>query len=155
MSVFLPCLLERWASPDGASAGTRGNMNTWQDVRRDVLRNLQWLLNTERPVALPGQPFPEAVANSVLCFGIDPYSGRAQSGLKASDVAWSIRERIVAFEPRIDRHSLEVLIDEDAHRHFNRMRFTVVGLLRANPLPLEFIAYAEIDTEYGEARVTA
>lgn len=156
MNVFLPCLLERWSSAGGARTGARGVMNTWQDVRRDVMRNIEWLLNTEAPAALAGRPIPGAVANSALCFGIPPYSGRAQSSLSPSEVAWSIRERIVAFEPRIDRHSVEVLVgDSQGHQRFNKMRFTVVGQLRADPMPIEFIVQAEIDTENGEARVSA
>jgi type VI secretion system protein ImpF len=156
MNVFLPCLLERWSSAGGGRTGARGVLNTWQDVRRDVMRNLEWLLNTEAPPRLAGRELPPAVASSVLGFGIPPYSGRAQSSLTPSEVAWSIRERIIAFEPRIDRHSIEVLVtDRDAHQRFNKMRFTVVGQLRADPMPIEFVVQAEIDTENGVARVSA
>jgi type VI secretion system protein ImpF len=156
MNVFLPCLLERWASADGARVGARGTLNTWQDVRRDVMRNIEWLLNTEAPATLANRPIPPAVMDSVLCFGIEPYSGRAQSSLSPSEVAWSIRQRIIAFEPRIDRHSVEVLVqDRDGHQRFNKMKFTVVGQLRADPMPIEFIVQAEINTENGEARVSA
>jgi type VI secretion system protein ImpF len=156
MNVFLPCLLERWSSSDGARAGARGTLNTWQDVRRDVMRNIEWLLNTEAPAALANRPIPQAVADSVLCFGIDPYSGRAQSSLSPTEVAWRIRQRIIAFEPRIDRHSIEVLVtDREGHQRFNKMKFTVVGQLRADPMPIEFIVQAEIDTEDGSARVSA
>lgn len=156
MNVFLPCLLERWSSVDGVRKGARGTLNTWQDVRRDVMRNIEWLLNTEAPAALAGRAIPPAVANSVLCFGIEPYSGRAQSSLSPSEVAWSIRQRIVAFEPRIDRHTVEVLVsDRDGQHQFNKMRFTVVGHLRADPMPIEFIVQAEIDTENGQARLSA
>lgn len=156
MNVFLPCLLERWSSAGGVRTGARGTLNTWQDVRRDVMRNIEWLLNTEAPATLARRDIPPAVADSVLCFGIPPYSGRAQSSLSPTEVAWSIRQRIVAFEPRIDRHSLEVTVtDRDGHQRFNKMRFTVVGQLRADPMPIEFIVQAVIDTESGEARVHA
>ena len=155
MNVFLPCLLERWSSANGVRTGARGALNTWQDVRRDVMRNLEWLLNTEAPPRLAHREIPPAVAGSVLCFGIEPYSGRAQSSLTPSEVAWSIRQRIITFEPRIDRHSLEVYVTErDAHQRFNKMRFTVSGQLRADPMPIEFIVQAEIDTENGLARVS-
>lgn len=155
MNVFLPCLLERWSSAGGARVGARGVLNTWQDVRRDVMRNIEWLLNTEAPASLANRPIPAAVQQSVLCFGIEPYSGRAQSSLSPSEVAWSIRERIIAFEPRIARHSVEVLVtDRDANQRFNKMRFTVVGELRADPMPIEFIVQAEIDTEDGSAKVS-
>ena len=155
MNVFLPCLLERWSSA-GGRGGARGTMNTWQDVRRDVMRNIEWLLNTEAPLRLAGREMPQAVADSVLGFGIEPYSGRAQSTLAPDEVAWSIRQRIIAFEPRIDRHSLEVTVtDRDAHHRFNKMRFTVAGQLRADPMPIEFVVQAEINTDNGEARVSA
>ena len=155
MNVFLPCLLERWSSTGGVRNGARGTLNTWQDVRRDVMRNIEWLLNTEAPATLGRGEIPPAVRDSVLCFGIEPYSGRAQSSLSPAEVAWSIRQRIIAFEPRIDRHSVEVLVaDREGHQRFNKMRFTVVGQLRADPMPIEFIVQAEIDTENGEARVS-
>lgn len=155
MNVFLPCLLERWSSAGGVRTGARGTLNTWQDVRRDVMRNLEWLLNTEAPATLARRDIPPAVANSVLCFGIEPYSGRAQSSLASGEVAWSIRQRILAFEPRIERHSLEVHVTErDAHQRFSKMRFTVSGQLRADPMPIEFIVQAEIDTESGQARLS-
>ncbi len=154
MTIFLPCLLERWSTGDG-TANARGSLNTWGDVRRDVMRNIQWLLNTEAPLHFAGLPVPEAVADSVLCFGVEPYSGRAQSSLSPIDIAWNIRTRILAFEPRIDRHSLEVTLTDSEDRHrFNKLRFTVSGHLRADPLPIEFVVQTVIDTETGQASVT-
>jgi type VI secretion system protein ImpF len=155
MSIFLPCLLERWTASGGANKSARGVLNTWQDVRRDVMRNIEWLLNTEAPTNFADQPIPQAVVDSVLCFGIEPYSGRAQSTLRPHDIAWNIRKRILAFEPRIDRHSLEVTVaDPDGQHRFNKLRFTVSGQLRSDPLPIEFVVQTEIDTESGQAKVT-
>lgn len=159
MTIFLPCLLERWRG-DGKSLRARPALNTWEDVRRDMIRNLEWLLNTEAPLSLvkdaTGKPcaIPEAVANSVLCFGIDPYSGRPQSSMKPEEIRWSIHARILAFETRIDRHTLEVVPLDPADQHrFNKLRFIVRGELRADPLPLEFAVQTEIDTESGRAKV--
>ena len=105
MSIFLPCLLERWSTETPQGTGARGVFNTWQDVRRDVIRNLEWLLNTEAPPRLAGQVPSEAVQRSVLCFGIEPYSGRPQSGMDPKEMSWRIRERILAFESRVDHHT--------------------------------------------------
>ena len=155
MSIFLPCLLERWSTETPQGTGARGVFNTWQDVRRDVIRNLEWLLNTEAPPRLAGQVPSEAVQRSVLCFGIEPYSGRPQSGMDPKEMSWRIRERILAFESRVDHHTLEVMpAEEDGQRRFNKMRFTVRGHLRADPLPLEFVVQTEIDMESGVAKVT-
>lgn len=155
MTIFLPCLLQRWPTDASDGATIRGSLNTWQDVRRDVVRNLEWLLNTEAPSKFGEQEPPEAVANSVLCFGISPYSGKPQSAMKADEVAWSLRERIIAFETRIDHNSLEVsLADKSGSHHFNKMRFAVKGLLRSDPYPQEFVVQTEIDMETGQAKVT-
>jgi type VI secretion system protein ImpF len=155
MTIFLPCLLERWSTGGDGNANPRGSLNTWSDVRRDVMRNIQWLLNTEAPLQFSGVPVPDAVAESVLCFGVEPYSGRAQSSMSPTDIAWNIRSRIIAFEPRIDRHGLEVTVaDRDGRHRFNKLRFTVSGHLRADPMPIEFVVQTEIDTETGQASVT-
>ncbi len=154
MNVFLPCLLERWTSAGGVRTGARGTLNTWQDVRRDVMRNLEWLLNTEAPTRLGGRDVPAEVGKSALCFGIPPLSGRAQSSLVTAEVAWIIRERIIAFEPRIDRDTLEV-IPSTGENGSNGLRFSIAGELRADPMPIEFVAQAELDTETGQARVTS
>ncbi len=130
-------------------------MSSWQDVRRDVLRNLEWLLNTEAPSLVAGRVPPTAVAESVLCFGVPPYSGRTQSTMDPDEVAWALRSRIIAFEGRIDRHTLEVTALNTHQRHrFNKMQFSVHGFLRADPLPLEFLIQTELDMETGQARIT-
>lgn len=154
VTIFLPCLLERWSSVVKGGDAAR-SFNTWQDVRKDVMRNLEWLLNTEQPSRLAGRPLPAAVQRSVLCYGIPAYSGKVQSSFRVDDVAWSIRERIVAFETRIEAASLTVVASEqDEQNRFNCMRFTIHGFLRADPLPLEFLVQSELDMESGTARIT-
>ena len=154
MSVFLPCLLERWSSVLGTQDRNR-SVNSWQDVRKDVMRNLEWLLNTEQPKTIAGVEPPPAVARSVLFFGITPYSGRVQSSFNADDVAWSIRERILAYEPRIEAASLTVTASaNEGKANFNRMRFTIEGFLRSDPLPIEFVVHSELDLESGKAMLS-
>lgn len=120
------------------------------------MRNLEWLLNTEQPNRLAGVVLPPAVQNSVLCYGIPAYSGKVQSSFSVEDVAWSIRERIIAFETRIEAATLSVAASGQDEKHkFNRMRFTIHGFLRADPLPIEFVVQSEIDMESGTARITS
>lgn len=165
MNYFLPCLLERW------SAGTDGRSphrmkSTAEDVRRDVLRNLEWLLNTEAPRTLrdlmfnsadprveAGEELPPEVQCSVLCFGVPPYSGRANSNMAPKRIAEAIRQRILYFEPRIDPDHLDVhpLDDEKGHQ-FNTLKFSVQGLLWPKPLQ-EFEVRTELDLESGQARL--
>lgn len=152
MNFFLPCLLERWGR-DADGRALRVAKSTWEDVRRDVLRNLEWLLNTEAPYRVGVVELPASVQSSVLCFGVPAYSGRAQSTMVPDRIADDIRRRILAFEPRIHADTIEVrpLNSEDRHR-FNTLQFSVHGYLRANPLQ-EFEVRTEIDLETGQARL--
>jgi len=151
VSIFLPCILDRWTLDDASKSRS---MSTWQDVRRDVIRNLEWLLNTEKPSMLAGRELNGLADKSVLAFGIPAYSGRAQSGFDSVEVAWAIRERIIAFETRLEHATLKVSVIEEGDRHrFNKMRFMVQGLLRSDPLPMEFVIQTELDTESGQARI--
>lgn len=155
MSIFLPCLLQRWSDEGPVSSGARATMSTWQDVRKDVLRNLQWMLNTESPKLLAGREPTPAVADSVLCFGVPAYSGRTQSTMDPDEIAWELKRRIIAFESRIDRHTLEVTALNTQQKHrFNKLQFSVHGYLRADPLPIEFLVHTELDMETGQALVT-
>ncbi len=152
MSFFLPCLLERWGNALDART-PRAVKSTWEDVRRDVVRNLEWLLNTEANQQLNGEPLPPEVQQSVLCFGVPAYSGRTQSTMAPDRIAEDIRQRILFFEPRIHPDYLEVrpIIEGEQHR-FNTLKFAVQGFLRANPM-LEFEVRTELDMETGQAKV--
>jgi type VI secretion system protein ImpF len=161
MSQFLPCLLERWERWAG-DGGPRSLRSSWSDVRHDVVRNLEWLLNSEVTdwfgsyrdgFVNERRLLPPEVALSVLSFGVPPYSGRTQSSMRPEDIARDLADRILAFEPRIHAESLEIdpVVEEVPHR-FNLLRFAVRGNLRANPL-ISFEVLTELDLETGQARV--
>lgn len=159
---FLPCLLERWErwhqTANGNLKSRPGAGNTWADVHRDVVRNLDWLLNSEAITWCgPFQPsqrtaFPDEVADSVLGFGMPPYSGRAQSGVDGDEIAKAIERRILAFEPRIDPATLEVVFLSSRQHRFNTLELMVRGHLRSDPLT-SFELRTEIDLEAGKASV--
>jgi type VI secretion system protein ImpF len=152
MSLFLPCLLQRWGSGvDGT--GQRMLNASWSDVRDDVLRNLEWLLNTEATHRLAGVDLPPSAQASTLCFGVPAYSGRPQSTIKPAEMAADIRQRILWFEPRLHPAHLEVRpVPRGTNPHFNTLRFEVVSVLLSNPIR-DFQVRTEIDMETGEARL--
>jgi len=154
VAQFTPCLLERWPMP-GAQEGR--SSSGWQDVRRDVLRNLEWLLNTEQPnECVRGEPIPLAVERSVLCFGVPSYSGKVHSVIDVDELAWQIRERILVFEPRLERSTLEVVAVRGAGtHHFNRLQFRIHGYIRAQPERIELVVHSELDMESGRASLSA
>jgi predicted component of type VI protein secretion system len=74
--------------------------------------------------------------------------------MKPSDVAWSIRERILAFESRVEEATLEVR-PEGPRSHFNQMRFAIQGSIRADRMSsIDFLVYSTLDLESGTARVS-
>jgi len=159
---FLPCLLERWErwhqTANGQVPVRPGAGNTWADVHRDVVRNLDWLFNSEAITWCgPFQPerrmaFPEAVSESVLGFGLPPYSGQTQSRIDGDDIAKALEKRILAFEPRIDPGTLEVVFMPARQHRFNTLELMVRGHLRSDPLTA-FELRTEIDLEAGKARI--
>jgi type VI secretion system protein ImpF len=152
MSLFLPCLLQRWGSGVDGS-GQRVLHASWADVRDDVLRNLEWLLNTEAPHRIAGLELPAPVRASTLCFGVPAYSGRPQSTIQPAEMAAEIRQRILWYEPRLHPAHLEVRpVSHGSNPHFNTLRFEVVSFLLSNPIR-DFQVRTEIDLETGEARL--
>lgn len=163
MTYFLPCLLERWRS---STSNLHHTGSTTEDVRNDIRRNLEWLLNSESPRLLrhlmlnsrhprveSGEELPPEVRSSVLCFGIPVYSGRSEDGAAPQLIAEEIRQCIVNFEPRIDNSQLEVVpLDGDKARHVSNLQFAIRGLMWPKPLQ-EFELRTRIDLETGQALV--
>ena len=150
MSEWLPSLLERWALPARQFRGGGAAAS----VRADVIRNLEWLLNSQASALQNDEELPLAVRRSVYCFGLPCYSGRDEVMQKPTDVAWALHESIVAFEPRIDPGTLSVQVDADPQRPgLNRMRFTIRGMLRAQPDHVELQIQTELDVQGGTGRI--
>jgi len=118
--------------------------------RADVLRNLRWLLNassarTEDSI----WRFPGAAA-SVLNFGVAPYSGRIGSSIDMDEMASSIHEAILHFEPRIIPSTLEVeRIGDQYEDEGNSVAFRISGSIWAQPVPERFSMETAIDTTSG------
>lgn len=150
MSEWLPSLLERWTSP---ARSLRGG-GAIASVRADVVRNLEWMLNSQASTVQDEEELPLEVRRSVYCFGLHCYTGQEESIQKPADVAWALHQSIVAFEPRIDPGTLSVQVDADQQRPgLNRMRFTIRGMLRAQPDHVELQIQTELDVQGGTGRI--
>lgn len=118
--------------------------------RADVLRNLRWLLNASSARSEdPIWKFPGAAA-SVLNFGVAPYSGRIGSSMDMDEMASSIREAILHFEPRIIPSTLEVeRIGDQYDDEGNSVAFRISGSIWAQPVPERFTMETAVDTTSG------
>ncbi|NIF20217.1 MULTISPECIES: type VI secretion system baseplate subunit TssE [Pantoea] len=131
------------------SAGQQAISHT--TLRRNVLRDLQWLFNT---INLNGQQdldeWPQ-VEKSVLNFGVAPLAGRSVSEINWSDMQNNLTQAIVRFEPRIMPEGLEVrcVSDTTSLTLHNLVSIEIRGRLWCVPWPLEFLFRSDVDLESG------
>jgi len=124
-------------------------------LRKSILRDLSWLFNaTKLEIGRNLSNFPY-VRRSVLNFGLPSLSGKTASTIDINDLARSIREAIVTYEPRILPATLEIRTTTEGGDldHHNVIRVDIHGELWAQPVPLEFLVHTEFDLETGKVRI--
>jgi type VI secretion system protein ImpF len=151
-----PCLLDRLvdeAPQEAKEAADKRFLNKAQ-LRKAVLRDLEWLLNCTRPAdaALGGQ---SSLVKSVAGFGLPGMSGQTASSVSHQEVERAVRGAIELFEPRIDASTLEVnvLVDGAAIDSHNVLELELKGTLWAQPTPLELIVRTAVSLETGQVQV--
>jgi type VI secretion system protein ImpF len=123
-------------------------------MRRAVLADLEWLLNTTRMDAdMDAVKYPYA-RKSVINFGLPALSGKTASTLEVMDLERAIKQSILDFEPRILPPSLQVrAIEMENFEQHNVIGIEITGQLWAQPVPLELLIRTEIDLETGQVRL--
>ena len=151
-----PSLLDRLTDnePDSKVESSAQRVLSINRLRRCVLRDLEWLLNSEcMSITEDLSKFPE-VTSSVLNFGVPGLSGMSLSSTDIHRVEGEIRQAILDFEPRIIAKSLSVKIVQDkvevAH---NTLRFQIEGQLWAQPLPVNLYLSTDLDVETGHTTI--
>lgn len=146
-----PALLDRLA--DDEPGQTKETMDhavvSKQRLKRTVLRDLAWLLNTTSyDVHGELDEYPE-VRKSVINFGIPVLSGKNFSDIEWQDIESAIHNAILAFEPRIlpDTLSVRASTTQDGLNHHNKLQFEIRGELWSMPFPIELFVRTEWDLE--------
>lgn len=127
-----------------------------EELQEAVLRDLDWLLNTENMSSLGGDD--DVVASSVLNYGMAPLLGRALDDLRADGggiISAEIRRAVRRFEPRLDPDRLNVRIAEDDSADPRRIRLQIECELLAEPAPLRLLVDTVFDAEEARFRVEA
>lgn len=124
-------------------------------LRESVRRDLVWLFNTTHLQALLNLVEFPLVAHSVLNFGLPDLAGRTISSLDPEELAQTIRQAIVDFEPRLGRNSVRVrpIVDKEKMNQ-NALSFEVEADLWAQPIPLRLFLRTAIDLENGTVDVS-
>ena len=152
-----PSLLDRLSDDDRqARVESRDKrVLSMRGLRRAVLRDLGWLLNTVGLGALQALDGHPLVSQSVLNFGLPDLAGKTASGLDRAALARRIRQAIWDFEPRILRDTVRVvaLAPGGAGMAPNQVAFEIHGELWGQPLPERLYVKTELDLELGEIRL--
>ena len=147
-----PSLLDRLTDdePDRRQEGPDKRFFTLERLRNVVKRDLAWLLNTCNLAATDDLGECSEVAASVLNYGIPDLTGRNLSGVDVESVERLVKQAILAFEPRILRHSVRVKATLDPERmSHNSLTFEIHGELWAQPAPVDIVLRTDFDLEAG------
>ncbi len=121
-------------------------------LKRTVLRDLVWLLNTTcHDTDGQLELYPE-VRRSVINYGIPVLSGKHFSGVDWRELERKIHEAILVFEPRIlpDTLVVKAILSDDSLGHHNLLQFELRGELWSMPFPIELLIRSELDLETGQ-----
>jgi type VI secretion system protein ImpF len=153
-----PALLDRLTDddPDQRNEALQNSVVSKGRLKKTVLRDLVWLLNTTA-YDTDGQLdlYPE-VQRSVINFGIPVLSGKNFSGVDWLDLERRIFDAIINFEPRILPGTLSVKASApaDLMGHHNLLQFELRGELWSMPYPVELLIRSELDLETGYMKLT-
>lgn len=148
-----PSLLDRLTdnAPDKVQEAAGNTVISHSTLRRNVLRDLQWLFNSTNNEAQQDlNPFAQ-VQRSVLNYGVAPLSGQRMSDIEWQDVQRKLTTSILHFEPRILAAGLQVkcISDTNSLNLHNVLSIEIKGRLWCVPYPLEFLFRTDVDLENG------
>jgi type VI secretion system protein ImpF len=151
-----PSLLDRLTDEAPQNTASRGGQSlTLSELRRSVLRDLNWLFNSSQILkAQEAESWPQ-VRNSVVNYGLPPLSGLCASGLDLVQLERTLRTAIIDFEPRIlpDSVSVKALLERESLDHHNVVSLHIEGLLWAQPVPIELLLRTQLNLESGQSSV--
>lgn len=153
-----PALLDRLCDdePENRKETLQFSVVSKGRLKRMVLRDLSWLLNTTAHHTDDQlDDYPE-VKRSVINYGIPVLSGKNFSSVDWNELERGIQEAVEFFEPRILPETLKVtaIRPSDSLGHHNLVQFELRGELWSIPFPIELLIRSELDLESGQSRLT-
>lgn len=136
-------------------SGRRGRTTTVteRELRVELLRDLNELLNTvNMEAAFDLAEFPR-VRESILNYGIHEISNRTIDEDRLSDILGEIRTALLLFEPRLVPETVNVTRDMSVNPDSLNIRFEVSGDMMADPVAVAVEFVADIDAGTGKMRI--
>ena len=151
-----PSLLDRLtdSEPDSQVESRAQRVLSINRLRRSVLRDLEWLLNSGcLAVTEDLSDYPE-VTNSVINYGVPGLAGVSAKSTDIARIEREVRQAILDFEPRILSKSLSVKVVVDDDKQSQRtLSFQIEGQLWAQPLPVSLYLSTDVDLETGSTTI--
>ena len=150
-----PCLLDRLTDEQSTVQveSRTQRVISLSRFKEGVLRDLSWLLNTQRHRESVGLDEYDQVYRSVLNYGMRDLAGIFSEGGDLRQIEREISETILFFEPRIIRRTLQVKVlkesELESQRNPHRVFFQISADLWAQPMPEKFYAKTVVDLETG------
>lgn len=150
-----PSLLDRLTddAPGETGETRKDRVVDVAQLRRIVLRDLLWLLNTTRYESLKNLEDYPLISRSTINFGVPDFAGGSMSKARAVALQKDLREAIMTFEPRLLPETLEVRLAGESTGGQHQLFFDIRGDLWAQPLPIELYMRTQLDTTTGDMRV--
>jgi len=151
-----PSLLDRLEDlrPEETTEPSERRFLTLRDLRRAVIRDLQWLFNANNYASsnvLDGYP---EIERSVVNYGVRDTSGVMLSSVDLMQLERNLKQAILDFEPRILRRSLSVKAQVEADSMSNdAVTFEIRGELWGQPAPLHMYLRTVLDLVSGHVSV--
>lgn len=141
-SSILDRLIE---DPEGQLGGSVQSLRAGiSQLKRQVVRDLENLLNTRRNILPPPQECPE-LSRSLFVYGLKDFTAENPASLLVRQQLRQDIERTVAqFEPRLK--NVRVALDQEGGNE-RRLRFRINGLLVVEPIsePISFDTFFEMN----------
>ncbi|MGD8592268.1 MAG: type VI secretion system baseplate subunit TssE [Gammaproteobacteria bacterium] len=151
-----PSLLDRLTdnNPESQVESRAQRVLSIQQLRKSVIRDLGWLLNTGNLEARQNLDRYPAATHSVVNYGMPDIAGITTGDIEVDAVEQAVKQAIIDFEPRILRNTLMVkmVVDQEAMSS-NSVVFEIEGELWAQPVPLRVFLKTELDLETGDVKV--
>ncbi|HWA24640.1 MAG TPA: type VI secretion system baseplate subunit TssE [Lacunisphaera sp.] len=150
-----PCLFDRLTDdqPEVQVESRTQRVVSVSRYKEGVLRDIRWLLNSQRHRQNEGLAELPQVEKSVFNYGLVDFAGIFSEGADVSEVERQVTDTLLFFEPRIIRRSLQVRVFRDdevaAQRSPHRISLQISADLWAQPTPEKFFAKTTIDLETG------
>jgi len=146
---FLPCLMSRLTDNNPhAMKENPFQLFTSENVRQDVIHNLENILNSHSHLPEDELAKYPNVQRSVLGLGLSNFCGKTLNAATLDQLRQEIISQIRRFEPRIAPDTLKIEFDEKKQIEYELL-LKISGTIRLHPLDEEIVFISKMNFETG------